>query len=496
MTAGRLRAPDRRIVEHLDAARLGKDVALGRVREHLQLDMAHTVMITEEGIITAAQGKAILEALRDGYRMGDEFPIDPSYDTMVLQIERFLIGRVGEDTGGRMHTGRSRIDMSAAIERIAGRNCLLRVHDQFVELCQSVLGLAERHASTLMPGWTHLQHAQPWTLGHYLLRHLYVWDRHLTRLEAAYGRTNVSSLGGAALAGTSWPLNRRRVAELLGHDDIVRNSADAGEVTLDWIAEDLAVLSMLLVDIGRMASDLYLWHTWEFGLVELDDAFCGSSSIMPQKKNAKSMEYVRGCAGKAVGWLPSALGVARSASSVDVDPVMVGNTHTLDEAADITWRCLDMIAGVLMSLQVNEERMADVAGAHWSTASALADGIVRERDLPFRAAHRIVARLVRNCVEAGVAPVETTTEILDAAARDVGSPELGLPTGWIREQLDARKFIESRVTEGSPSPGEVARQVEELRNGLAEHQEWNSRRHDQLEAARLELERSIDRLTA
>lgn len=492
MTEGRLSGADPRILEHLDGMRLRKDQSLGRVRQHLQIDMAHTVMLAEQGILTSEQAGAILAALREGYELGDAFPIEAEFDTLALQIERWVIARAGEDVGGRMHIGRSRIDLSAAIERLAARDAMLRVHEGLLSLASTTLEIAKDHVNTIMPGWTHLQHAQPWTYGHYLARNVYAWDRHLSRVEAAFERTNMSSLGGAALAGTSWPLNRQRVADLLGHEGFLYNSMDAGETTLDWIGEDLAVLTLLMVDLGRVASDLYLWHSWEFGLAEVDDAFCGSSSIMPQKKNAKSLEWIRGWAGRAVGWFPSSVGVMRSASSTDVDPVMVGHIHILDDAADIAWRTTDMTEGVLSTLQLNTARMAETADAHWSTASDLADSIVREADISFRESHRIVARLVRNAVGAGVGPKDVTSAMLDAAATDVGSAPLALGTEWIQDHLGAAGFIASRVTPGCANASEMAKQFADLDARLHGHAAWRSRKVDAIGHAQAALRAAVD----
>jgi argininosuccinate lyase len=156
-----------------------------------------------------------------------------------------------------------------------------------------VLSLAREHAETVMPGYTHLQHAQPWTFGHYLLRQASVFERDLERLAGAFGRTNRSGLGAAANAGTSWPLDRRRVAELLGHEGLVRNASDAGVFARDYIEEDVACLALLMSNLGRLATDLYVWHAWEFGFVEVADGLAGTSSIMPQKKNPHALERRR-----------------------------------------------------------------------------------------------------------------------------------------------------------------------------------------------------------
>ncbi len=490
LTSGRLASTAQRVLDHMLTPRLARDRRA--LPEHLQIDMAHVAMLREQGILRSDEARAILGALEEGAALGDAFPIDPRFDSLVLQVETFLTDRIGEDIGGRMHTGRSRIDHNAAVARLFVRNRLLVVHDGLAALSARLHHMAAQHVGTLMPGWTHLQHAQPWTLGHYLLRQFYLFERDMQRVEEAFARVNLSALGGAALCGTSWPLDRRRVAELLGHDDIVVNSHDAGEFTLDWVMETAAVLGIAMVDLGRMAGDLYLWHSWEFDLVEVDDGYCGSSSIMPQKKNAVALEHVRGFAGRALGWFPASAGIARSASSTDCDPAYTG--HVLDEATDTTWRCLDLVVGVLESLTINTDEMRRRAGAFWSTASALADAIVRERDLSFRTAHHVVARLVRNAVRDGVTVEAVTGAMLDAAAQETLGRPLGLATPWVREQLDPARFLEALATEGSPSPREMAKQLADAEGRLTRHRAWRESRRQQIEQGRRLLAEAVRRV--
>src|SRR4030095_10523225 len=168
---------------------------------------------------------------------------------------------------------------------------------------RALLACAAEHVETVMPGYTHSQHAQPSTFGHALMRHASALERDLQRIASAYARTNLSAQGGAAMAGTSWPINRVRVAALLGHDGLVVNSADAGGFARDHLEEGVACLALLMSDVGRLATDLFVWHSCEFGFVEVADALAGTSSIMPQKKNPHAFERVKALAGQAIGWL-------------------------------------------------------------------------------------------------------------------------------------------------------------------------------------------------
>ena len=231
------------------------------------------------------------------------FPWDPRSGSYLVQIENFLTSRVGEDIAGRLQTGRSRNDQDAAADRLFLRDLLLGSRVTSPRSSRRP-GSAAEHAATVMPGYTHFQHAQPWTFGHYLMRHASALERDLERLAGAFVRTNRSGLGGAANAGTSWPLDRQRTAALLGHEGLVVNSIDAGVFARDYIEEDVAVLALLMANLGRFATDLYVWSSWEFGFVEVADGLAGTSSIMPQKKNPHALERVKGLAGQASAGCP------------------------------------------------------------------------------------------------------------------------------------------------------------------------------------------------
>lgn len=490
LVSGRLDPIAASLAQHLIGPRLDRE--LKHLTEHIEVDRAHTVMLCEQGILTQEQAASIVIALREAVALGDAFPVDPEFDSLLLQVERFLEERVGNDSAGRMHTGRSRIDQNAAKARIIARDGLVELYSAVVAFMETLVSLAERHVATVMPGWTHLQHAQPWTLGHYLLRHAFVMHRYARRMEECYSRVNMSSLGGAALAGTSWPLDRVRVAELLGHDDIVVNSHDAGEFTLDWGMELAALYSTLMVDVGRLAGDLYLWHSWEFGLIEVADGFCGTSSIMPQKKNAVALEYIRAEAGNATGWIVAVMGVARSASSTDCDPAYASSV--VPQAASVCASSLALMNEVMSTMTVNEERMRERASANWSTASALADGMVERYGIPFRAAHQAVARLVKQCVSDGVSPAAVTAAMVSKATASIAGEPIEPEVEWVVSHLDPTSFIETRVTAGGPQRESVLGQIATMCTHLKDHVEWLGMVRSRIARASEELRRSEERL--
>jgi len=445
-------------------------------------------MLIEQGILTAEQGRTILGLLREIEALGPEqFPMDPAAGAFIEQLERYMSDRAGEDIAGRLHTGRSYIDYDAAVARLFARNRLLEVVDRLLALQQTLLDVAERHTLTIMPGYTDLQHAQPWTFGHYLLRHVATLDRDMERLEGAFARTNLSSLGGAALVGTSWPLDRQRVAGLLGHPGIVRHAHDAGELTSDVILEGISVLSIVMSNLARLAGDLYVWSSQEFGFVELADEYAGTSSIMPQKKNPHALERVKAVAGQAAGWLASMMGCQRGVCSTDLDFEFADNP--LPQIGDATVGALRLMTEVVGTLTVHAEVMAAKAGAYWSTASHLADELVRRFDLPFRTAHHIVGRFVKDSIDSGRAPATATAGPLGAAARAYGAGSVVLSDREVREILDARRFVDSRATEGSVNPVRVRAHADALEATLGRHAAWLEEATSRVRAAIAELER-------
>lgn len=447
-----------------------------RFREYVLVDLAHAVMLNETGILIKGRGAKLLGGLLEIYDSnGEGFPWLPESGSFLVQTEYYLSQRVGDDIAGRLQTGRSRNDQSAASERIYMRDLLLDVADETIRLQTAVLDQATRHAETLMPGFTHLQHAQPTTFGHHLMRFSAAFDRDLARLAGAYVHTNLSSLGGAAMAGTSWPVDRRMTAKLLGHDDIVVNSTDAGGFARDFIEEVVAVLAQIMSNMGRLANDLYVWHSWEFGYVEVADGLAGTSSIMPQKKNPHSLERIKSLGGQAAGWLPGVMACQHSVVSTDLDFTFADDQLT--GMGDAAIQALRLSTETMATLIVHEDRMAEAAGAFWSTTSHLADELVRRYDLPFRAAHHVVGRFVRDSITAGRTPADVRAEDLVKAGSEMANTRINLSVDDLRDILDARSFLASRTTEGSVNPNETRAHHASLTTALKDHKtQWLVRR--------------------
>jgi argininosuccinate lyase len=481
MQDGRLGGPPNEVnLRHAVEPYLRSELA--ELRSFVAVDMAHTIMLAEQGILTTEQAGSILASLEEIDTLGPEsFPTEPEYGSLLLQIERFIAERAGEDVAGRMHTGRSRNDQSAAVSRLVSRDRLIEVLDALLRLQVAVLSVAGEHLDTYMPGYTHLQHAQPTTLAHYLMRHWFTFERDQQRLEGAFERTNLSSLGGAAMAGTSWRLDRQRVSELLGHERPVENAYDAGIFARDYPAENAAALSILVNNVGRLAGDMYLWSTWEFGMAEIDDSLAGTSSIMPQKKNPHALERIRGLAGKAVGWLPATLGMLRSVSSSDLELLFGGDL--LPVMAEDTLSALELMRVSIESMHFNEEVMRDRADIYWSTATNLADEIVRHSGLSFRTVHGIVGRLVRLAVDRSLGPSEVSSDLLDEAAEQTIGRPLEMADEFITRALDPVGSIDGLTTPGSAHPHAVRVTIDTAASYELTHRTWLEKKRSQIESA-------------
>ncbi len=419
----------------------------------LLVDMAHVVMLSEAGIITRDECVLILGALDSIKQEGFE-GLDRSYEDIHISIEARLINLVGEDTGGRMHSARSRNDEVATCIRIGLRDELLTLMHELITLRKSILEMARHHTTTLMPGFTHLQHAQPTTFAHHLLAHHDALSRDTQRLLDAYMRTNMSPLGAAAFASTGFEINRERTRELLGFDGIIENSMDAVS-TRDFILESISVFSNIMTNLSRIAEEIISWSSEEFGFVELDDQYASTSSIMPQKKNPDTAELLRGKTGTVYGCLMSVLTITK-ALSMSYNRDLQEVTPHMWRAAGNTISSVTIMTGMLSTIKVNTEKMESMAGTGFSTATELADTIVRTTEISFRTAHQIVGTLSKSDVR--------TLEEVDRIALEITGRKLsdeGLSQDMFEEALDVMENVKRRNVVGGPSPVEVSRMIEE-----------------------------------
>ncbi len=463
-----------------------------KFREFNDVDCAHTVMLAECGILPRDVARTILSCLLELRHMEPAvFVVDPSKGSFLLQVEAYLFSRIGEDIGGQMHTGRSRIDQGTTVRRLYERNRLLIVFERLNDFRSALIKRAEEHSRAVMPGYTHMQQAQPWVFGHYLLSLSSRFEDDFDRLRAAYDRTNLNPLGAVGLSGTSWPLDRARTTELLGFAGLVENSKLGREAF--YAAEAIGALSFVMSTLNDLATDLHLWSSAEFGFVESHDAYCGTSSIFPQKKNPIGLETIKAAAGGAVTWLSTALALFRAEGTGDQ---AMRELPQMDEALSTTEGMLDLFAGIVSTIIVHEDRMRSALDGSWCTASNLADVIVKETRLSFRQVHHAVARLVRICLAEQISPEAVTAMLLNRAANETLGHALDLSDETIRVALDPDVFVKTRQTTGSVAPAEVDRMIAGAKRRLRADLDWLGEERERISAASAELDHAIDGLVA
>lgn len=426
---------------------------------HLAAHRAHVVMLIETGIIPK-DSVAILRALDDLESKGaDAIPLLPELNDLFTCTEVYLVHTLGDAMGGRLHTGRSRNDLFMGLERMADRDAINRVIEDVLALQSILLERAEEHADIVIPGYTHhSQQAQPITFGHFLLGHHDILQRDIERLEAAYSRTNRSPFGGAALAGTGFPIDRERVAELLGFDGLVEHTADACG-SRDFQLEIAAALAIIGSNLGRMVESLILYTSSEFGYVELADEFASISSIMPQKKNPVSLEIVEAFGARSIGHLSSILSILKSSTL----GMSRETGHCDGELAalvrDTTW-ALKISSGAVATLRVRLDRATACLEVGLSTVTELADMLVRKRGLSFRQAHKVVGKAVAIVVDSNVGHEGIASDLINKIGRELLGLELNVSNADVREALDPRLNVDVRATRGGPAPREVRRMVQ------------------------------------
>ncbi|MDO9097298.1 MAG: argininosuccinate lyase [Candidatus Methanoperedens sp.] len=418
----------------------------------IEVDRAHVVMLREQGIIKESECSSIHSGLGRIQKEGMS-ALDTSYEDVHIALEARLIELVGEDTGGRMHSGRSRNDEVAACIRLALRGELVALMEELRDLGEALLATAGKHHETIMPGYTHTQHAQPTTLSHHLLAHANAFLRDIERLKGAYARTNQNPLGAAAFASTGFPLDRKRTTELLAFDSPIENSMDAVS-TRDFMIESMSCFANLMTNLSRLAEELILWSTFEFGFIELGDKYSSTSSIMPQKKNPDVAELMRAKTGTVHGALVSVLTICKA--------LPYSYNRDLQEATPHLWRAADtvrsstrMALGMVETMKIKKENMRKASGTGFMTATELADTIVRTTGIPFRTAHHIVGAVAKT----GKTPTLSLLDELSLKIIKEKLSEKGLSEKDVKQALDPEENIKKRAVMGGPAPKETKRQV-------------------------------------
>lgn len=432
------------------------EVDKNMAQQDIRGSIAHATMLAEQGVISDEDRAAIvrgLEQISAEIEAGD-FVWDINDEDVHMAIERTLTERIGA-AGGRLHTGRSRNDQVATDIRLLAKDLCDELIEGNRELRRTLADVAERNLDVVMPGYTHLQHAQPVLLSHHLLAYFWMFARDATRLQAARDAADANPLGAAALAGTTYPLDRARTTELLGFSRAIPNSLDAVS-DRDYLLDLEYACAVSMMHLSRLCEEIVLWSSSEFGFITLSDAYSTGSSIMPQKKNPDFAELTRGKTGRVYGDLMALLTTCKSlplAYNKDLQECKEGPI----DAARTLGDCMAIMAGMLDTLTVNRDVMLASAGTGFSAATDVADYLAK-RGMPFREAHAVVGHLVLECEKRGCGLEDLTLEELRAASELFDADIVG--------ELDPSAIARARTTYGGTGNDAVAAQLAEARATL------------------------------
>ncbi|MBR5236874.1 MAG: argininosuccinate lyase [Clostridia bacterium] len=427
-------------------------------QEDIDGSVAHAGMLGKQGIIPADDAKLIQKTLLEIKKDIEEGKVTFLVDTedIHMNVETLLIERIG-DVGKRLHTGRSRNDQVALDLRLYLRKANDDIRNEVKGLMETLLSLAKEHTDTIMPGYTHMQKAQPVTLAHHLLAYFEMLKRDYARLTECRSRINVMPLGSGALAGTTYPLDRTSVAAALGFDAVTNNSLD-GVSDRDFAIELCSDLSLLMMHLSRFCEELILWSTHEFSFVEMDDAYSTGSSIMPQKKNPDVAELIRGKTGRVFGSLTTLLTMMKGLP-LAYNKDMQEDKEAVFDAVDTVLMCLPVFNKMLATMKVRRDVMLKGAKGGFANATDVADYLVK-KGVPFRDSHSIVGQMVAYAIGAGKNLDDFTLDEFKAC-----SP---LIENDIYEAISMETCVGDRQVKGGPAPRCTKKEIEDGQNYLAQ----------------------------
>ena len=427
-------------------------------QEDITGSMAHAAMLGATGIISASESEQLIDGL--GQLLDDlnsgALAVDPTCEDIHMFVEQVLTERIG-DVGKKLHTARSRNDQVALDLRMYLRKETDAICEMVKALASAITNKAEEYRSAIMPGYTHLQRAQPITFGHHLMAYAMMLLRDVDRLSDCRKRMNQSPIGCCALAGTTYHTDRISEAKALGFDGICLNSID-GVSDRDFCVELLSGLSILMMHLSRLSEELVLWSSWEFKFIELDDAYTTGSSIMPQKKNPDMAELVRGKTGRVYGDLMAMLTVLKGLP-LAYNKDMQEDKESVFDACDTAKLCLGILTAMIPGMKANPDRMKKAAQEGFINATDLADYLVC-KGLPFRSAYKLSGQIVAKCMERG-----WVLETMPLEEYQVLSP---LFEKDLYEAIDLQTCVERRISAGGTSTGSVQQQIDYVREKLSE----------------------------
>ncbi len=447
MWGGRFARGPGAIMEEINAS-IDFDKALWR--QDIAGSKAHAAMLAQQGIITAKEAKAMARGLDQvaGEIEAGSFTFSRALEDIHMNVESRLAELIGP-AAGRLHTARSRNDQVALDMKLWVRDTIDALDEALADLQRALAEKGLDEAATVMPGFTHLQSAQPVTFGHHLLAYVEMLERDRGRFGDARKRLNECPLGAAALAGTSFPIDREMTAKALGFDRPTANSLDS-VADRDFILETLAAASICAVHLSRFAEEIVIWTSAQFGFVRLSDAFSTGSSIMPQKRNPDAAELVRGKAGRIIGASTAMLVMLKGLPMAYGKDMQEDKEGTFDALSSLSL-CIAAIAGMVRDMAPDAERLKCAAGAGHATATDLADWLVRKLGLPFREAHHLAGRIVSLADQKGV-----SLDALPLGELRAVEPRI---TSDVFSVLSVERSVQSRTSHGGTAPSEVRKQA-------------------------------------
>lgn len=418
------------------------------IDEVLEINLAHLLCLVDAGIVNREEGKAIAKTIME-MRI-EEVP--PEMEDVHMVVENKIIEELGE-IGAKIHTGKSRNDQVATAIRMRLRKFIIEICKNIINLQEVLIEKAKAYKDSLMPGFTHLQHAQPTSIAHYLIAYFDMFNRSFERLVSSYKRVNMSPMGSAALTGTGYDIDRVKLANYLGFDGLVENTLDAVS-TRDFALEVVSNLAIMMIDVSRLAEEVIIWATNEFNYIELPDEHSSTSSIMPQKKNPVTAEILRAKCGEVLGELTSMFAIMKALPlSYNLD--MQELTPHLWRVCEIANESIRVLVDLMDKMKFNEERMINAIMNSSSVATELADMLVRHCGVPFRISHRVVGEIVREMYPQPLSKADPE-RVAEMIHEKLGKkPDLEL----IKKALDPRYNVSVRKVIGGPSPPEVERMI-------------------------------------
>ncbi len=467
-----------------DAARYTSSIDIDpRILDSVvEINLAHVLMLQKRGIIENETANKLVRALNE---VPADLKLNAHLEDVHMNVEDYVIQNIGKDVGGTLNLGKSRNDQVATALRMTLRKSLLSIMRKLTFLQQVLVQEASQNHATLMPGYTHLQRAQPVTLGHYLLCHEEVLERDMERLLECYARVNKSPMGAGALAGSGLPLDRKMASALLGFNGLVENSLDAVS-SRDFAIESIYVCAQIMSDLSSLAEELILWTTREFSFAVVSDSFTATSSMMPQKKNAIIPEVARARCSQVLGDLVASFGLVKAlplSYNLDLQEL----TRNLWSATDKTEETLDIFAQMIREIKFNSKQMIEaVRNDETLLATELADYLVRKYGLSFREAHQRVGALIKHADASGFLP-RAFSEVKEEDLRSVLGVEIS--KAELMGILDPNSVLSSRTAIGAPNPRLVKQSCKNQLERLENHRVKIDLLEDSLTRARKNLRR-------